>query len=253
MKKYIFAFAIFALLLMPIIYSSVNAQTNVTNVQMHVNGPSVLGTLRSGTYSATFVDPENRDWDYKVYITASNTTGASPLIDTPINGTLNSENNTFSFDITSQQAVGELNIHINCTRGSSYYEKVQKIYVVSPVSLSFEVNNPSNVDVKNATVQFFVDGQEIDSQIISLIGARQTTQVSSEWISKDKEPGWHDSRIVVDLNGDGTVDTSAGDQIIDGRFYVEGGSNWMISILILLIGGFVLIFGFAYISKHKIK
>jgi hypothetical protein len=240
------------ILILTIVIPTVNAQSNTTDVRIHLNGPSVLGTLRTGTYSVTFVDPNYQTWTYKAYITAANTTGASPLINSPINGTLTSENNTFTFDVTAQQDSGELDIHINCTSGSLYYEKVQTIPVVYPIALNVEINNPSNVEINNATIQFYVDGSEIDKQIIQTIGPRQNTKVSSEWISNDKEPGWHDSKIVVDLNGDGIIDTQAGDMIVEDRFYIEGGKDWIFASTVL-IGLIALIIGFVYISKRKMK
>jgi len=229
-----------------------SAQTSATDVQIQLYGPSALGSLRTSTYSATFIDPNNRDWNYKVYITAANTTGASPLFASPINGTISKDNNTFSFDVTAQKDTGELEIHINCTSGSLVYEKIQKVYVVSPIKLAANIKNPSNVEIHNATVQFFVDGTEIDKQVIQTIGAGQNTSVESEWISYDKEPGWHDSRIVVDLNSDGVIDTQAGDLIINDKFYIEGGNDWVFAITVF-IGLIALIVGIGFISKRKMK
>lgn len=230
----------------------ISAQTSVKDMTIQLSGPIAIGTLRTSTYTATMNDLSDRDWTYKIYITAENTTGASPLIASPINGTVTPENNTFTFDITGQNEAGELEIHINCTSGVYTYQKVQKIYVVQPISLKAEIANPSNVVINNATVQFFVDGIEIDTQIIPSIGANQNTSVESEWIEYDKEPGWHDSRITVDLNSDGVIDAQAGDMIIDREFYIEGGSNWVF-ILTLFIGLFALIIGIGYISKKKMK
>jgi hypothetical protein len=235
---------ILSMLVCAIAIPAANAQSNTTDVRLHLTGPSVLGTLRTGAYSVTFIDPDSRIWTYKAYITAANTTGASPLINTPINGTLTTENNSFTFDVTAQQDPGELDIHINCTSGSVYYEKVQSIPVVYPIAF--------NVDINNATVQFYVDGSEIDKQVIQTIGARQKTKVSSEWITNDQKPGWHDSRIVVDLNGDGVIDTQAGDMIIEDRFYIEGGRDWIFASTVL-IGLIALIIGFLYLSKRNIK
>jgi hypothetical protein len=241
------------LMLLALIMSPLTeAQTNVPNIRVYLSGPSVIGTLRSGTYSATMVDPESRSWDYRVYITASNTTGASPLFTSPINGTFTPENQTITFDITAQQKAGELEIHINCTIGTLYYEKVQTIYVVPPITIEANVNNPTNVQIKNATVQFYVDGTKIDNQIIPTIGASQTTKVSTEWISKEQTPGWHDTRIVIDLNGDGIIDTHAGDMILDDRFYIQGETDWVFGITVL-IGLLALILGMGYISKRKMK
>jgi len=228
------------------------AQTNTTNVRVHLSGPSVLGTLKSGEYVATITDPESRSWNYKVYITANNLTGASPLSSSPTNGSVESGNNTFNFNITSMQKAGELKIHINCTSGTLYYEKIQPITVVTPIIFNVEINNPSNVVVKNATVQFLVDGVEIDRETISSLEARQSTTVSSEWIATDKEPGWHDSSILVDLNGDGIIDKDVGDMIIEDRFFIEGGKDWVFAVTVL-IGLTALVLGFGLISRRKMR
>jgi hypothetical protein len=250
-KKIVCAFTIIILAL-AIAIPTVNAQSNASDVRLHLTGPSVLGTLRSGTFSVTFIDPDSRVWTYKAYITAANTTGASPLVNSPINGTLTVENNSFTFDVTAQQDSGELDLHINCTSGSLYYEKVQTIPVVYPIAFNVDINNPSNVVINNATVQFYVDGSEIDMQVIQSLNARQNTKVSSEWITNDAKSGWHDSRIVVDLNGDGVIDTQAGDMIVENRFYIEGGRDWIFASIVL-IGLIALIIGFVYISKRNIK
>lgn len=243
------AFAI--LLLASALMPACAALTNAADVTVHLSGPSVLGTLRSGTFSATLVDPQDREWTYRAWITADNTTGAAPLKDTPVNGTLTSTNDTFTFDVTGQQSPGELEIHINCTTGTLYYEKVQTIDVVAPITLSVSIDNPSNVEISNATVQFYVDGVKIDEQT-TRIASNQATTVFTDWVSRDKEPGWHDSRIVVDLNGDGTIDTSLGDMVVEDRFFVEGGSDWVFAVTVV-IGLAALILGFGYISKRKMK
>ena len=251
-KRYLGLSLVILLLANMLILPGISAQTTPPDVRMQLYGPSVLGTLRTGTYSATFIDPNYRDWSYKIFITADNTTGASPLYASAINGTVTKDNNTVEFDVTSQMKTGQLEIHINCTSGSYVYEKIQTVYVVNPIILNANINNPSNTDIKNATIQFFVDGSEIDKQVLLTIGAKQNTTVETEWISNDKEPGWHDSRITVDINSDGVIDTQAGDIIIDDRFYIEGGSDWVFALTVF-IGLIALILGIGYISKRKMK
>lgn len=235
-----------------LILPAISAQTTPPDVRMQLFGPKDLGTLRTGTYSATFIDPNYRDWSYKVYISADNLTGASPVYASALNGTITRDNNTFEFDITAPMKAGLLEIHINCTSGIYVYEKTQIVNVVDPITVSAKISNPSNIVINNATVQFYVDGTEIDQQVIQAIGAKSNTSVETEWISSDKEPGWHDSRITVDLNSDGVIDTQAGDIIIDDRFYVEGGSDWVFAITVF-IGLIALILGIGYISKRKMK
>ncbi len=249
--KTVLAIMLLSVLLLQVVPPTI-AQTNTNNIRVELHGPSVIGTMNQAEYSATLIDPDNRAWDYSIWITAANDSGASPLKELPANGTLSSGNDTFLFNITAMQRSGELEIHVNCTSGTLYYEKVQPITVVTPIVFNVELNNPSNVIIKNATVQFLVNGEEIDFQTIQSIPARQGTTVSAEWISADKEPGWYDSTIRVDLNGDGVIDTDVGDMIVEDRFYIEGGSDWVFALTVL-IGLAALVIGFGLITKRKIR
>ncbi len=249
--KPVLAILLLSILILQVV-PPVIAQTNATSVRVELKGPPVLGIQNQGEYSATIYDPDNRAWEYTIWITASNDTGASPLEELPLNGTLNAGNESFLFNITAMQKPGELEIHVNCTSGNLYYEKIQPIIVVAPIVFNIEINNPTNVVVKNATVQFFVDGIEIDHQTIHTIPARQGTTVTSEWISADKEPGWHDSRILVDINGDGVIDKNVGDMVIEDQFYIEGGKDWVFALTVL-IGLAALVIGFGLITKRKIR
>ena len=228
------------------------AQTNATGVLVQLNGPQVIGSLRGGEYTGVIIDPENREWDYKVYVDGANITGATPLEPLAVNGTLSPGNYSFSFNITGMQRAGILDIHVNCTSGTLDYEKVQPIIVEAPIIISAEIKNPSNVIVNNVTAQFLIDGTEFDHQIINSIPAMQTTTITSEWIATDKEPGWHDSTILVDLNGDGIIDLEAGDMIVEDRFYIEGGSDWVFALTVL-VGLTILIVGFGLITRRKIR
>ena len=147
---------------------------------------------------------------------------------------------------------GELEIHVNCSSGPLYYEKVQPITVVTPIVFNVELSNPSNVIINNATARFLVDGIEIDSQTIDPIPARQDITVTSEWIAADKKPGWHDSQILVDLDGNGMINSDAGDIIVEDRFYIEGGNDWTFGVTVL-IGLAALVIGFGLITKRKIR
>ena len=245
------AILLMSVLLMQIIPPAL-AQTNTTGIRVELNGPSVIGTLRGGDYTGTIIDPDNREWSYMVYVDGANISGATPLEPEAINGTMSPGNYTFSFNITGMSKAGELDIHVNCTSGTLYYEKVQPIIVVAPIHISAEIKNPSNVMVNNVTVRFLVDEVEIDHQLINSIPAMQTTTTSSEWIATDKEPGWHDSKILVDLNGDGVIDLEAGDMIVEDRFYIEGGSDWIFALTVL-VGLTILIVGFGLITRRKIR
>lgn len=249
--KSILALMLLSALLLQLVPTTI-AQTNTNNIRVELHGPSVVGVLDRAEYSASITDPDNRAWDYSIWITAANDSGASPLKELPANGTMNQGNDTFLFNITAMQKAGELEIHVNCTSGTLYYEKVQPITVVTPIIFNVELKNPSNVIISNATVQFLVNDEEIDFQTIQSIPARQGTTVSSEWISADKEPGWHDSTILVDLNGDGVIDTDVGDMIVEDRFYIEGESDWVFGVTVL-IGLAALVIGFGLITKRKIR
>ena len=249
--KTLAALLLLSVLIMQVI-PPVIAQTNATGVQVQLNGPPVIGTLRGGDYTGTIIDPEGRQWSYMVYVDGPNITGASPLEPEALNGTLSPGNYSFSFNITGMQRAGVIDIHVNCTSGNLYYEKVQPIIVVTPITINAEIKNPSNVVVNNVTVQFLVDGVEIEKQVISSIPAMQTKTIFSEWIETDKEPGWHDSTILVDLNGDGVIDIEAGDMIVEDRFFIEGGNDWIFALTVL-VGLTLLVVGFGLISRRKIR
>jgi hypothetical protein len=233
---------------------STMAEGTVKDVKLHLSGLEVLGTGKSDQYSATLVDPQNRNWGYEVFVTAENITGAMPLEETPATGNLTALNRSFKFDITTPMVSGELTININISSesGEQWYLKKQTIEVVAPVTIMATVDNPSDMDVRNATVRFYVDGEKIDTQTIGAIPAGQFTEVRAEWITAYKPPGWHDSKIEVDLNGDGIIDQSMGDTVISDKFFVEGGENWIVWITIL-VGLVALLLGVRYISKRKIK
>ncbi len=230
------------------------ADGNVTDIKLHLTGAEVLGTQKHGLYSGTLVDPLNRQWKYEVYVTAENVTGALPLEAAPTTGNLTATNKTFAFDVTAPVIPGELTIHVNISSadGNLWYEKTEIIDVVSPVIISTTIINESNIDVKNATVKFYIDDEEIDSQTIGAIPGGQSIDVSAEWITAEKSPGWHSSRIEVDINADGVIDQTLGDRVITDTFYVEGGTSWVLWLIILL-GLVVLLLGIRSISKRKLK
>ena len=246
-------FAMFIACILPMALNA-SAEGNVKDVRLHITGSDVLSTNKVSYYTATLVDPQEREWEYEMWVSADNETGASPTADSPATGNITRGNWTFQFNLTSQSIPGDLTIHINCTSttGSFWYMKEETITVVEPVIISATIQNPTNTDVKNATVYFFVDGVEIGSQTIGSINSHQSMDVNGEWISADKEPGWHDSEVMVDLNGDGIIDKSTGDMIITNRFYIEGESSWL-TWLVVAFGLLALVAGLTFISKRKVR
>jgi hypothetical protein len=229
------------------------AQELATDVRIHLSGPAVLGVEKSGHYYATLVDPQNREWVYKVFVTAENTTGASPLEASPVTGNLTAENKTFEFDLTSQAKSGDLVIHVNCTsvEDSSWFESTDRIDVVTPVVIKTMITNPTDTQINNATVNIYVDGVKIDDQTLSL-APNQGQEVSADWIVVEKTPGWHDFKFEVDLNSDGVIDVTAGDTVMADKFYVEGGGTIFLW-LIIFAGLLALVAGFYFISKRKLR
>ena len=83
------AIMLFSVLLLQVIPPTI-AQTNATNIRVELHGPQVIGILDYAEYSATVIDPDDREWGYSIWITAANDSGASPLKELPANGTLGS-------------------------------------------------------------------------------------------------------------------------------------------------------------------
>jgi len=224
------------------------------DVRLHVSGPNVLGTENTGHYSSTFVDPQGRDWGYEVFLTADNTTGASPLITSPITGNLTGENRSFEFDITAPLTAGDLTINVNLTskEGNYTYVKTAVIIVVKPVVVHAVVQNPTGYELYNASVRFFIDDEIIDMQTVTVIPPGQYQDISAEWISASIPSGWHYTRVEIDIDNDGVIDTTVGDRVISDKFYVEGGTNPIVWLTIL-IGLCALLGGVYIINKRKMK
>ena len=143
---------------------------------------------------------------------------------------------------------------MNCSSktGGFVYIKTETIEVVSPVIIHATMQNPTDFEMYNCTVRFFVDNEIIDQQTIKVIPPGKFQDVTAEWISADKAPGSHSTRIEIDLNGDGVIDTSSGDKVITGKFFVEGGTSTFV-LAMIGIGLLALVAGIYLISKRKMK
>ncbi|KYK29056.1 MAG: hypothetical protein AYK23_01730 [Candidatus Proteinoplasmatales archaeon SG8-5] len=228
------------------------AEGNVVDIKVHLSGEPVLAISGSSTYHGTLLDTKNRMWNYEVYVTSTegeNITGASPSLESPATGNLTISNKTFSFDLMAPLEPGDIDININISSftGDKWYKTTHTIAVVRPVTISATIDNPSNTAVTNATVRFYVDNDHIDTQIVDQIPPGDSTDVSAEWILAEFPPGWHDTRLEIDLDNNGEAEWTVHD-----RFYVEGGGT-LILYLTILFGLIAMLGGIYYISKRKMR
>ncbi len=208
---------------------------NVTDVRLHVRGSDIMAHDRTGTYEITIMDPLERNWQYSLWIDADNITGAKPLEIEPITGNFSAQNKTFSADVTAMTPLGKMIMYINVSSpsGSLWYIREFEIQVIDPIVISADILNSGNTAIRNATVQFFVDGQLLSTDILRSLDVGASTTMTSEWVSDEIADGWHTSAVLVDVNSDGIIDPTIGDMKIDSKFYVEG-SNLSATMYIFL-------------------
>jgi hypothetical protein len=253
MRKALFITAILLFATLAIQFQqSVQAEGNIVDIKVHVSGEPVLGIGGMSTYTGTLVDTKNRNWNYTIYVaseTGANISGAEPSESAPATGNLTAVNKTFTFDVTAPLDPGDLIVYINISSltGDHWYRTTETITVVRPVTISATVDNPSDMRVNNATVRFYVNGDLIDTQNIDQIAPAESTDVSAEWIMEKVPPGWHDTRIEIDLDND-----MEPEWVIQDRFYVEGGGT-LILYLTIFFGLIAMVAGIYYISKRKMR
>ncbi len=247
--KYIPIVIALAFISMAFIGSMVSAEGNADDVLLHVSGPDVLAHNSQGHYDITLIDPQDRNWAYSVHIDARNITGASPLEIEPITGNLTAGNDTFSADITAMTNLGEMIMIVNVSSptGTLWQTREFDINVIEPVVISTKILNSGEVNIKNASVEFYVDDVLISTDTLSYLGAGESTTLTSNWVSEDIDDGWHTSTIIVDVNDDGIIDPIMGDIKVSEDFFVEG-SN-VSATLFILIGISALLIGMILINK----
>lgn len=235
-------------LLAPVMVSA--EEGNVTDVRLHVRGSDIMAHDRTGTYDITIMDPQERNWQYSLWIDAVNITGAKPLEIEPITGNFSAENKTFSADVTAMTPLGEMILYINVSSpsGSLWYMRDFKIQVIDPIVVTADILNSGNATIRNATVQFFIDDLLLSTDTLRSLDVGASTTMSGEWVTDEIADGWHTTTVLVDVNNDGIIDPTVGDMEIDSKFYVEG-SNLSATMYIFL-GITALMAGMYLINKQ---
>ncbi len=246
--KYVHLIVAFTFISMVLLGSVVSAEGNVDDIRIHVRGSDILAQDSTSNYEITLMDPQDRNWAYSVHIDADNITGASPLEIEPIAGNLTSGNDTFSANIGAMSNIGDMVMIINVTSpsGALWYVREFEIKVIEPIVISAEIFNSGDVDIRNATVEFYVDDDLISTDTLAYLPAGGSTKMSSQWVSEEIADGWHTSTVLVDVNDDGITDPGMGDIEINDKFYVEG-SN-MSATLYIILGITALFFGMVIIN-----
>lgn len=220
---------------------------NIDNVRFHVAGPRVVGIDSTNSYRISLIDESGRDWKYEVWVTAKNKTGAFPTEAEKKTGNLTGGNNSFQVDITSTSNTGTMSIVMNATspNGAFWYTTEEEITVIEPVVVSATIFNSGQVKINNATVDIYIDGEQIGTDTISSLAPGGKKDVSADWVSDDIAPGWHEARFVVDANGDGVINTDLGDIVFVKDIYVKGSG---FATTLILIGILALVIGIMLIS-----
>jgi len=146
--------------------------------------------------------------------------------------------------ITAPQSPGDyrLVVDFQLTSGSSS-EKVTRTFpikVVVPILLSVEINNTSNSQVTNLSLQFVIDGNAMDltddTQNIS-ISPNGSRTVTYKWIVDNPSDGRHTYRVQVHEDSTPLANITGLEQ--DHHFYIGQSSHtlitWIIGIILVIM------------------
>ena len=243
--------AVFLMLSVPLLAFALPAAAedgNIDDVRFHVAGPKVVGADKTNLYEISLIDSESRNWKYEAWVTAKNRTGAFPSEAEKIIGNLTGDNKSFQIDITATSNVGTMSIVMNISSpsGALWYTSEEEITVVEPIPVKGTIYNSGQVKINNATVKIYIDEEQIGTDIIESLDPGSSKVVSADWISDDIASGWHEAKFIVDVNGDGIINSDMGDIVFTKDVYVKGAGA---ASFLILIGILALMIGVLLISR----
>lgn len=229
--------------------SHVNAQPE-SEVRIFVFGPSIMATGSTAEFNVTVVGgpaDEGGNFSLMAHLEGTNLSGALPLESSPLE--LTTTTGKFSVNVTSPTIPQKMKLFINATSAKNesrnWGETEYEIDVVKPIKLKAKIENEGSIDLKDIIVNFYVDGNYVGFENISVLNAGMSTTVTHEWLVTGLRSGRHELIATVDLNNDGVISEKDGDIVTLQYFYKEYGdihpaiilaiSVLMIFVILLLV------------------
>jgi len=223
----------------------VSAQDEVP-YEVEITGPTYLGLGQSGSYAVHVTGGPGGKFNYSAQVST-----IAALV-TPSSG---SSNGTFNLTVKAPAEAQDVVLTVNVT--SSTGAKISSserytIKIVEPVVIKATVKNAANMTVSNVPIEFWADGQVLNSTTFTING-NSTKTVMYNWTSPSIAPGLHNITIKIDPNNQ-FVKFATGGSEYSTTIYIgdPGFGTWNLVLAIAL--AFLLFFAFTtYMNKGKKK
>lgn len=228
-----------------------------SGIDLAVDGPKEAFVNQTESYKVDIIgsfSDKSINWSLKANIGDESIEKAQVTPPENESGT----SNTFDLEFT---AVREGKIELELTGYSSDGNTTRKasttleIKAVEPSTVNVEINNPTDINLKNIQVGVFVDDELKRVHDIDELGASEKKSLSINWSKEGLEEGKHTLQIWIDYNyKGGGSEFEKDEQVLEKDFYVEGEGflakyGWAVGIAVIL--GIVGLFYFMHMRRKR--
>lgn len=234
------------LLLVVALVPAALAQTNGPLIAT-VTGPPALAPSQTAIYNVSLAGGPTGRVNYTVlyYVTASNTTGASPLKTSP--GRASGNKTQYALNVTAPSGEGDLTltVTVTATEAGGVAENTtttHAITVMKAIVLTATFHNVGTTIALNITVRWYVDNNLVGTSTIKQIAANGDATVTFNYLPVGLSPGQHTVSATADLDHDGVIDPARGEVSTSTIFYNQQAplsTGWA---LLIGIGVFIPVF-----------
>jgi hypothetical protein len=226
-----------------------NALAQSEEVRVFITGPDSLPTNTSMEYTIKIIggpaehldENETGNWSYIAKITNFDPKGG---MITPQEG--NSTENIFKINVTASQEAMLLTLQVNGTSSNetntlTSVDVFKEIDIFRPITVNITtlVRNPTEIDVMEARISFYVDGSKLGN-ITENIDANSTKEVYWDWIASKDDKGEH--IVEVRINEEGSLlEFESGDNVIRKTIYIGERPEREMAPIMIFNSGFLFV------------
>jgi hypothetical protein len=194
-------------------------------VHVFISGPDTLPTNTTAQYTIQITGgpaEEMGDWRFEAWLESPKGVRMETTPE-PQNGT--SSENIFAVNITTPENTQVIYLNVNGTSTnetdtawSGDVSKEIKVFEPITVNITASIRNTHQIDVKEAVVTFYFDGELIGNRTVD-VAANNTEKVFMLWLVPKTEEGEHE--VEVRINEDGNLlEFNNGDNVMRKTIYV---------------------------------
>jgi hypothetical protein len=215
-------------LILPISSYQVQGQAEYPEFHVFIAGPDQVPVDSVSEYTITMFggpgeDEINGSWSYSTSLDFEESR-AGALIPLEMESGA-SRNNVFTIDLNSSTIPQKIWLTVN---GSSVlnetnfvYTEITKeiqVYVPVVVNISARLRNNGGIDVENVNVSFYIDGDFIGSQFVTVNGNSSKTTYR-DWTAPYDSDGEHTVKVIIG-EGNDFIELEGGDNAIQKMIYI---------------------------------